>query len=391
MAITLQLATALQKTNSASAAATPVSAAAAASASDDAPAAVPFATLIDDLLKPLDAAQTAIVADNASVADLPAEVVADTNAAADAATQALLASLLLPAPASPPTAAVVNEPVDADGAAAAVPAALPQTGVVDEWAALDVSPAAQGKAAAPQVGAEIQATSISAQTLPVPSAGDQSLPEVAANLAAPDVDPRLRALLSERAPREEVRLDSIPAAEGALARPASSAAPLSATGATAVTAPLAQYSIPEPVAGSRWADALGQRAMFMVDQQIKSAELHLNPPNLGPLEVKLALDGDKATLSFSTNQAAVREAVQQSLPRLHQVFADNGMAELNVQVHLGQQQQPQQQERQGAQSWQGSMSGAGSTAVSEAQMQVQASRWHSQSYAAARGGVDIFA
>lgn len=392
MAITLQLATALQKTTPPStAAAAPVTAAtgtAANTAGDDAPPVVPFATLIDDLLKPLDAAQTAVVADTAPAVDLPSDAAPAGNAAADAATQALLASLLVPAPPLNPsaTAATAVDTTEAEEGVAALPLALSQMADGDELASGDALLLAQGRGAAPQSNVLDQA---SAPTM-TPAPGDRSLPEVAANLAAPGFESRLRALMPERALREDVHLDSLPLTDGSHARTAAPATALAASGPSAGAAPLAQYSIPEPVAGSRWADALGQRAMFMVDQQIKSAELHLNPPNLGPLEVKLALDGDKATLSFSTNQAAVREAVQQSLPRLHQVFADNGMAELNVQVHLGQQQQPQQQERQAGQSGQGAAP-SGSMPVSDIQIQAQASRWHSQSYAAARGGVDIFA
>lgn len=387
MAITLQLATALQKTTPPSTvAAVSAAGAAANTASDDAPAAVPFATLIDDLLRPLDAAQAAIVADAAPAGDLPADAAAASNAAADAATQALLASLLLPAPPLTPTAIAAGDTPEAAGASVALP---PTTGqmTADDPLASDVALLTQGKNTAAAQDLQKQA---SAPTL-TPAPTDQSLPQVAANLAAPGVDPRLRSLMPERAVREDVQPDAVPLTELGQTRAATPAAPLAASAPSSAAASVVQYSIPEPVAGSRWADALGQRAMFLVDQQIKSAELHLNPPNLGPLEVKLALDGDKATLSFTTNQAAVREAVQQSLPRLQQVFADNGMAELNVQVHLGQQQQPQQQERQAGESAQGGNSSGSSMPLSDIQMQVQASRWHSQSHAAARGGVDIFA
>lgn len=386
MAITLQLSTAPQKappssTSPASAGATPA---------DPALESLPFAAIIEDLLKPADSAVASLpIVDEPSVIDLPAAPAPMAgNPSLDPATQALLASLAV-LPQVPVTAALATDEAITMSAGQSAPGAAPglSTKLPDELAQLKALPSIAAGPALPAFSGKSDQPA--AEMLPVATpitAGDKRLPELVANLAAPVMNAKTRTTLSEP-DVPDLLVSAAPMPDTAAPR----AAPVLAPGLTTSTvSAAAHYVIPEPVASARWADALGQRALFMVDQQIKGAELHLNPPHLGPLEVKLALDGDKASLSFTTNQAAVREAVQQSLPRLHQVFADNGMAELNVQVHLGQQQQPQhQQARHFEQNAYGEGDNPGG--AEEVRMQMQNTRWQSQTWASARGGVDTFA
>lgn len=386
MAITLQFVAALQ--NPAPAAGPALSAPGAADAAGA--SALPFAALFDKLLKPQDL--SAQLTDPAAVAqpaltDGEAETAAEL--AADPAAQALLASLsLLPVNVPAPVTTPAGGPAQGNGE---VTEAGQMTGAVVAQTASLLPAAPEPATPAMSSGAGQQFAEISEQAAATPlvtePADGENLPQVAANLAAVPAAERGRLQLTEVS-LADVAPEATPVPELNAPRP------LAAAAQPASPAPVAhaQYHIPEPVAGSRWADALGQRAMFMVEQQVKTAELHLNPPHLGPLEVKLALDGDKASLSFSTSQAAVREAVQQSLPRLQQVFADNGMAELNVQIHLGQQNQPQQQQRQFAGDYgQDEQSSSPERSLVVDMAAVQRSRWQVQSYASARGGVDTFA
>ena len=63
----------------------------------------------------------------------------------------------------------------------------------------------------------------------------------------------------------------------------------------------------------------------MANQSRQVAELHLNPPNLGPLEVRLTINSDQASAMFVSHHAAVREAIEAALPRLREMLADNGI------------------------------------------------------------------
>ncbi|MDE1982186.1 MAG: flagellar hook-length control protein FliK [Betaproteobacteria bacterium] len=94
---------------------------------------------------------------------------------------------------------------------------------------------------------------------------------------------------------------------------------------TPAAGPTVPQSIGSPVGSSRWGDELGQKITWMTTQTDHSAELHLNPPDLGPLKVVLHVSGDQASAFFTSPHAAVREAVSQALPRLRDMLADNGI------------------------------------------------------------------
>lgn len=86
------------------------------------------------------------------------------------------------------------------------------------------------------------------------------------------------------------------------------------------------------VGSAAWGGAVGERVVWMANQSHQVAELHLNPPNLGPLEVRLTVSNDQATAMFVTQHSAVREAIETALPRLREMLADNGIMLGNVTV-----------------------------------------------------------
>jgi flagellar hook-length control protein FliK len=96
--------------------------------------------------------------------------------------------------------------------------------------------------------------------------------------------------------------------------------------------PSSPLSINTPVNLPAWGDEFGQKIMWMATQRNQSAELHLNPPQLGPLDVVLKMNGDQATAMFSSPHAAVREAIEQAIPKLREILADNGIMLGNAMV-----------------------------------------------------------
>ena len=100
----------------------------------------------------------------------------------------------------------------------------------------------------------------------------------------------------------------------------------------AATAPVAavnimpsQVTINTPVNHDNWGDEFNQKITWLSNQKEQTAELHLNPPQLGPMDVVLKVSGDQATALFTSPHAAVREAVEQALPRLREMMAENGI------------------------------------------------------------------
>lgn len=96
--------------------------------------------------------------------------------------------------------------------------------------------------------------------------------------------------------------------------------------------PLPALPVTPRVGSAEWAGGVGEKVVWMVNQGHQVAELHLNPPNLGPLEVRLTISNDQASALFVSHHSAVREAIETALPRLREVLADNGIMLGNVAV-----------------------------------------------------------
>jgi flagellar hook-length control protein FliK len=110
-----------------------------------------------------------------------------------------------------------------------------------------------------------------------------------------------------------------------------SAASVTAAGQPAAT-PLHTVALPPGAPG--WAEAFGERVLWLVGQRQSAAYLSLNPPELGPLEVRIIFDGaDKVQIHFASAHHTVREAVEQALPRLREMLGASGLELLGAEVH----------------------------------------------------------
>jgi flagellar hook-length control protein FliK len=75
-----------------------------------------------------------------------------------------------------------------------------------------------------------------------------------------------------------------------------------------------------------WKNALGERAIMISAQNMNVANIQLDPPELGSLSIRVNVNQDQVSLSFTSPHAHVRDAVEQSLPRLREMFAEQGLA-----------------------------------------------------------------
>ncbi|MBL8535627.1 MAG: flagellar hook-length control protein FliK [Betaproteobacteria bacterium] len=89
-------------------------------------------------------------------------------------------------------------------------------------------------------------------------------------------------------------------------------------------------AVPTPFSSPQWGDAFSDRVSLLVQSRQPSAELQVNPPNLGPVEIKVSMTGDQASLSFFSPHAPVREAIQAAMPRLTEALAESGLTLGNV-------------------------------------------------------------
>ncbi|WGY68329.1 flagellar hook-length control protein FliK [Burkholderia cepacia] len=141
-----------------------------------------------------------------------------------------------------------------------------------------------------------------------------------------------------------------PAASATLAAGATAAAAAQANlqlspAASAIAAANAHALAPH-VGTADWTDALSQKVVFLSNAHQQSAELTLNPPDLGPLQVVLRVADNHAHALFVSQHAQVREAVEAALPKLREAMEAGGLGLGSTTVSDGgfasQQQNPQQ-------------------------------------------------
>jgi flagellar hook-length control protein FliK len=81
-----------------------------------------------------------------------------------------------------------------------------------------------------------------------------------------------------------------------------------------------------------WTDEVVDKVMWMSSQNLKSADIQLDPPDLGRLEVRINMGQDQATqVTFASPHMGVRDAVTESMHRLREMFTQQGMSmDVNV-------------------------------------------------------------
>lgn len=113
-----------------------------------------------------------------------------------------------------------------------------------------------------------------------------------------------------------------------------------------------------------WSQSLSERVVWSAGQQLQSATIQLDPPELGSLHVKLQVVQDQVSVTFTSPHASVREAVEQSMPRLRELFEQQGLnlGESMVKDQSQGREQRQQQSYAQAERLGGQVSGAAEVA-----------------------------
>lgn len=99
-----------------------------------------------------------------------------------------------------------------------------------------------------------------------------------------------------------------------------------------VAAPALQFAIATAPGEAGWNKALGERVMWMVGRGVQSAEIRLNPPELGPLAIRVALQNDQASITFTAQHPYTREALEAAIPRLRDLMQESNLNLVNVDV-----------------------------------------------------------
>ena len=91
---------------------------------------------------------------------------------------------------------------------------------------------------------------------------------------------------------------------------------------------------------------LQERINIMLSKNIQRADIRLDPPELGQLNVRINMNAEQATVQFQVQSAQARDAVEQALPRLREMLEQQGVALADTDVQEQQQQMAGDAEQQ---------------------------------------------
>lgn len=88
-----------------------------------------------------------------------------------------------------------------------------------------------------------------------------------------------------------------------------------------------------------WGTTLGARVLTMVADDVQQARIHLDPPELGSLEIKLQVNQDQTSVQIQASNHQVRDVLEASAQRLRDALNSQGMELAGFDVQTGAQGQ----------------------------------------------------
>lgn len=93
-------------------------------------------------------------------------------------------------------------------------------------------------------------------------------------------------------------------------------------------------------------EQVAERLQMMMSKNLKHVDIRLDPPELGRMQIRMSLNSDAASVHFTVQNQQTRDLVDQAMPRLREMLAQQGLqlADSSVQQQSsGQQQMAQHQ------------------------------------------------
>ncbi len=88
----------------------------------------------------------------------------------------------------------------------------------------------------------------------------------------------------------------------------------------------------KPLSHPEWNQDLGERIVWMNNRGISSAEIRMNPQNMGPITVRIDINQDQATIAFTAQNSDVRTALEASIPKLREMLNSQQLNLADVKV-----------------------------------------------------------
>jgi flagellar hook-length control protein FliK len=109
---------------------------------------------------------------------------------------------------------------------------------------------------------------------------------------------------------------------------------INTTATTAATdaTPTPTMKVSAAVDTPEFSQGVADRVSYMVDNNLSGAKLQVNPPQLGPIDVRISVQGDQAQVWLSAHSAVTRDALEASSPKLREMLGAQGFAQVSVDV-----------------------------------------------------------
>ena len=88
----------------------------------------------------------------------------------------------------------------------------------------------------------------------------------------------------------------------------------------------------KPLSHPEWHQDMGERIVWMNTRGISSAEIKMNPQNMGPITVRIDMNQDQATIAFTAQNSDVRTALEASIPKLREMLNSQQVTLADVSV-----------------------------------------------------------
>ncbi|WP_399425059.1 flagellar hook-length control protein FliK [Vibrio campbellii] len=88
-------------------------------------------------------------------------------------------------------------------------------------------------------------------------------------------------------------------------------------------------------------DQVAEKVQMMMSKNLKNLDIRLDPPELGRMQIRMTMNNDLANVHFTVANPQARDLIEQTLPRLREMLAQQGMqlADSSVQQQSSGQQQ----------------------------------------------------
>jgi len=100
-------------------------------------------------------------------------------------------------------------------------------------------------------------------------------------------------------------------------------------------APTPTFNVPARLDTPEFGQGIADRVTWMVDTNLNGAKLQVNPPQLGPIEVRIAVQGGHAQVWLTSHSAVTRDALESSSPKLREMLGAQGFAQVSVDISQG--------------------------------------------------------